>query len=123
MQWEGRAGGEGRASKGEEGQECGWWGGKGSAENGKGRGGGRVTRYEARAGQDNANTGRRANRQAGRRSDGQCNITDNTQTVRTKDSAQSSIFTFRSLFSFSLIFIFQHKKFSAFRHKSKTLCK
>jgi hypothetical protein len=26
MQWEGRAGGEGRASKGEEGQECGWWG-------------------------------------------------------------------------------------------------
>ena len=110
MQWEGRAGGEGRASKGEEGQECGWWGGKGSAENGKGRGGGRVTRYEARAGQDNANTGRRANRQAGRRSDGQCNITDNTQTVRTKDSAQSSIFHFSFSFFHSVLFPFSTQK-------------
>jgi hypothetical protein len=97
--------------------------GKGSAKNGEGRGGGRVIRYEARAGQDNANTGRRANRQAGRRSDGQCNITDNTQTVRTKDSAQSSIFHFSFSFFIQSCFLFQHKKFSAFRHKSKTLCK
>ena len=106
MQWEGRAGGEGRASKGEEGQECGWWGGKGSAENGKGRGGGSVTRYEARAGQDNANTGRRANRQADDQMDSAISQTTHRQTERKK--AHKAPF-FVLFFSFSLVSFFNTK--------------
>ncbi len=76
----------GRTSKGADGGEC------REAENGEERGGGRATRYEARAGRDKANRitvisgcrwhtsiGRQANRQAGSRSDEQCNITDRRQ--------------------------------------------